>query len=186
MAAQADSAPSAGGAELNWLWRIALVGGLTIVVVLVWALRDSTPPIAAPPIAALPVADPALARNAPTVPAARAAPPAAEPASQPAFAQTATAAQPPQPIAESAPTIEWPKQSGIIPGRPDPIPPPRPAAFERYIVQRGETLVLIAALRGLDLDDLLIFNPELGDGAALHAGADIWIPIWEAADHDPP
>ena len=181
MAAQADSAPPAGGAELNWLWRIALVGGLTIVVVLVWALRDSTPPLAAPPLA-----DPTLARNATTVPAARTAPPAAEPASQPALAQTDPAAQPPQPVAEPAPTIEWPKQSGIIPGRPDPIPPPRPAAFERYIVQRGETLVLIAALRGVDLDDLLLFNPELGDGSILPAGAQIWIPIWEALNDDAP
>lgn len=180
MAAQADSAPSPAGAELNWLWRIALVGGLTIVVVLVWALRDSAPPPAAPPIA-----EPALAQNVPTTPAARAAPPAAEPAPQPTPIQPV--AQPAaQPIAEPTSTVEWPKQSGIIPGRPDPTPPPRPAAFERYIVQRGETLILIAALRGINLDDLLLFNPELGGGVTLHAGANIWIPIWEAPNDDSP
>lgn len=179
MAAQADSAPPPAGADLNWLWRIALVGGLTIVVVLVWALRDSTPPPDTPPIP-----DPALARNVPTAPAARAAPPAAEPAPQPAPIQPV--AQPTQPIAKPASTVEWPKQSGIIPGRPDPIPPPRPAAFERYIVQRGETLVLIAALRGVPLNDLLLFNPELGDGSILQAGAQIWIPIWEAPNDDSP
>ena len=53
-------------------------------------------------------------------------------------------------------------------------------------MQRGETLVLIAALRGVTLNDLLRFNPELGDGSMLNAGAAIWIPIWEAVDDDAP
>ena len=173
MAAQADSAPPAGGAELNWLWRIALVGGLTLIVVLVWALRETSPN----PVAPAPVTPPAAVEPAePTAPAA--------PAVQPATAEP-PAAPAPQPAAQPAP-VEWPTQSGIVPGRPDPPAPLRPAAFERYLVQRGETLFLIAALRGVDLQHLLLFNPELGDGSILPAGAEIWIPIWEADDDDAP
>ncbi len=172
MAAQADSAPPAGGAELNWLWRIALVGGLTLIVVLVWALRETSP--AAP----APIAPTAAAEPAPS-PA-----PIAAPASQSAAAEPA-AAPAPQPSAKPA-SAKWPAQSGIIPGRPDPPAPLQPHAFERYLVQRGETLILIAALRGVDLQDLLLFNPELGDGSILPAGAQIWIPIWEALNDDAP
>lgn len=171
MAAQADSAPPPAGADLNWLWRIALVGGLTIVVVLVWALREPQPVLQPQP------------------PAAQAA--AVQPISPPAAAtQTeapvvAATAQPAR-IAEPAPAVAPPTPSGIIPGRPDPPAPPQPHAFERYLVQRGETLILIAALRGLPLNDLLLFNPELGDGSILQAGAQIWIPIWEAPNDDSP
>ena len=174
MAAQADSAPPAGGAELNWLWRIALVGGLTLIVVLVWALRENSPD----PVAPAPIAPPA------SVESAQPSAPAAAPAAQPPTAEP-PAAPAPQPAAQPAP-VEWPAQSGIVPGRPDPPAPLRPAAFERYLVQRGETLILIAALRGVDLQHLLLFNPELGDGSILPAGAEIWIPIWEADDDDAP
>lgn len=174
MAAQADSAPPAGGAELNWLWRIALVGGLTLIVVLVWALRENSPD----PVAPAPIAPPA------SVESAQPSAPAAAPAAQPPTAEP-PAAPAPQPAVQPAP-VEWPTQSGIVPGRPDPPAPLRPAAFERYLVQRGETLFLIAALRGVDLQHLLLFNPELGDGSILPAGAEIWIPIWEADDDDAP
>ena len=174
MAAQADSAPPAGGAELNWLWRIALVGGLTLIVVLVWALRETSPDLVAP----APIAPPAAVE--PVEPSASAASPAVQPATAepPAAPASQLAAQP-------AP-VEWPTQSGIVPGRPDPPAPLRPAAFERYLVQRGETLILIAALRGVNLQHLLLFNPELGDGSILPAGAEIWIPIWGADDDDAP
>ena len=172
MAAQADSAPPPAGADLNWLWRIALVGGLTIVVVLVWALREPQPVLQPQPTAAQPAA------VQPTSPPAAATPAQTEPAAAPA--------QPLQPTAEPAPTIAPPAPSGIIPGRPDPPAPPQPHAFERYLVQRGETLILIAALRGVALNDLLLFNPELGDGSILQAGAQIWIPIWEAPNDDSP
>ena len=172
MAAQADSAPPAGGAELNWLWRIALVGGLTLIVVLVWALRETSP--AAPaPIAPTAAAEPVPSPS-----------PIAAPVSQSAAAEPPVA--PPLPPAAKPASAKWPAQSGIIPGRPDPLAPLQPHAFERYLVQRGETLILIAALRGVNLDELLLFNPELGDGSILPAGAQIWIPIWEALNDDAP
>ena len=177
MAAQADSASPAGGAELSWFWRIALVGGLTLAVVLIWSLRE---PAAPPSLEAVAAAPAALETRAPA-----AAPTIAEPPQTAAVPQAAAAPAAKAAIEQAAP-VEWPEQSGIIPGRPDPAAPPRPADFERYIVQRGETLVLIAALRGVTLDDLLRFNPELGDGSMLNAGAAIWIPIWEAVDDDAP
>lgn len=171
MTAQADSAAPAGGAELNWLWRVALVGGLTLVVVLVWALRESgAAPAPAPESAPIEVVAPAVAAPAPQA-AAESAPSTVAPA----LSRSAAPA-----------SLEPPGQSGIIPGRPDPPAPLRPAAFERYLVQRGETLFLIGALRGVAVEDLLLFNPELGDGSMLAAGAMIWIPIWEAEGDDAP
>ena len=177
MAAQANSAPPTGGAELNWLWRIGLVGGLTLIVVLVWALQESSPETGlvgqATEVQSVVAASGAAAERA-----------AGQSAALEQSAAARAAAAPSALAAEQAGPVEWPRQSGIIPGRPDPPAPPSPSAFERYIVQRGETLFLIAALRGVALDDLLLFNPELGDGSVLHAGAAIWIPIWEATDND--
>ena len=89
------------------------------------------------------------------------------------------------PLPWAAPVV-WPHQSGIIPGRPDPVAPRQPARFERYVVQPGESLALIANVRGVTLAELRLFNAALGDGSVLAAGASIWIPIWEAADDDAP
>ncbi len=176
MAAQANSAPPTGGAELNWFWRIGLVGGLTLIVVLVWALQESSPQTA--------LVGQAEVQSVVAASGAAAAQAVGQPAALEQRAAARAAAAPSALAAEQAGPVEWPRQSGIIPGRPDPPAPPSPSAFERYIVQRGETLFLIAALRGVALDDLLLFNPELGDGSVLHAGAAIWIPIWEATDND--
>lgn len=177
MAAQANSAPPAGGAELNWFWRIGLVGGLTLIVVLVWALQESSPQTAL-------VGQAAEVQSVVASSGAATERAAGQPAALEQRAAARAAAAPNALAAEQAGPVEWPRQSGIIPGRPDPPAPPSPSAFERYIVQRGETLFLIAALRGVALDDLLLFNPELGDGSVLRAGAAIWIPIWEATDND--
>ena len=176
MAAQANSAPPMGAAELNWFWRIGLVGGLTLIVVLVWALQESSSQTA--------LVGQAEVQSVVAASGAGAAQAVGQPAALEQRAAARAAAAPSALAAEQAGPVEWPRQSGIIPGRPDPPAPPSPSAFERYIVQRGETLFLIAALRGVALDDLLLFNPELGDGSVLHAGAAIWIPIWEATDND--
>ena len=69
-------------------------------------------------------------------------------------------------------------QTGIVPGLPDAAEPRRPQSFERYQVQRGESLYLIATVRGVELADLQEFNPELGDGTQLKVGDWIWIPEW--------
>lgn len=179
MAAQADSAPPTGGTELDWLWRIGLVGGLTLIVVLVWALSDSSPE-------AGPVGSAAEVQAAVVGSGAAGEQAAGRLAAVERSADGRDAAAPSAPAEAQVGPVEWPRQSGIIPGRPDPPAPLRPAAFERYLVQRGETLFLIGALRGVAVEDLLLFNPELGDGSMLAAGAMIWIPIWEAEGDDAP
>ena len=178
MAAQADSAPPTGGTELDWLWRMGLVGGLTLIVVLVWALSDSSPE--AGPGGSAEVQSAVAASGAATESVA------GQVAAVERSSEAREGAAPSAAAEARVGPVEWPRQSGIIPGRPDPPAPLRPAAFERYLVQRGETLFLIGALRGVAVDDLLLFNPELGDGSMLAAGAMIWIPIWEAEGDDAP
>ncbi len=71
-------------------------------------------------------------------------------------------------------------QSGIIPGRPDQIEPDLPRSFERYQVQRGESLFVIAAARGVTMADLLQWNWHLREDSTLIRGEWIWIPQWDA------
>ena len=74
---------------------------------------------------------------------------------------------------------EIPAQSGIVPGRPDPIGPDLPRSFERYQVQRGESLFVIAAARGVTMADLLQWNWHLQEDSTLIRGEWIWIPQWD-------
>ena len=187
MAARADSSSSwAAGLGLRGLWRVGLVGAVTAAVVMAWALLG---PADAPPVVS-------IISEAPVLERAPAAVVEAEPVVQPAN-ETAVVAEPiakavpattqldAGPAVAAAPAV-WPEQSGIVPGRPDPVAPRRPARFERYVVQPGESLALISDVRGVTLADLRLFNSALGDGSVLAAGASIWIPIWEAADDDAP
>ena len=71
-----------------------------------------------------------------------------------------------------------PAQTGIVPGRPDPIEPALPQSFEQYQVQRGESLFAIAAARGVAVSELVQWNWHLQEDSTLIRGEWIWIPQW--------
>ncbi len=72
-----------------------------------------------------------------------------------------------------------PTQTGIVPGRPDPSGPSLPHSFERYQVQRGESLFVIATARGVSVSDLVAWNWHLDEDSTLIRGEWIWIPQWQ-------
>lgn len=76
-----------------------------------------------------------------------------------------------------APTVAT--QNGIVPGRPDPLDPAVPYSFERYQVQRGESLFSIASARGISVSDLVRWNWHLREDSVLIRGEWIWIPEWD-------
>ncbi len=73
---------------------------------------------------------------------------------------------------------ELPMQTGIVPGQPDPAAPALPDSFERYQVQRGESLFLIASARGVTVSELAFWNWQLEEDSTLIRGEWIWIPRW--------
>jgi LysM repeat protein len=54
----------------------------------------------------------------------------------------------------------------------------QPLRFERFIVQPGDTLFDISAVYGVSIDDLLRFNPNLGNGARIDIGQLVRIPVF--------
>lgn len=72
-----------------------------------------------------------------------------------------------------------PAQTGLVPGRPDPLDPATPSSFERYQVQRGESLFSIASARGVSVADLVRWNWHLREDSVLIRGEWIWIPEWD-------
>ena len=67
----------------------------------------------------------------------------------------------------------------VIPGLPDPPEPTRPDRFERFVVQRGDTLFDISVVYGVAIEEILRFNPDLGDGSRVDVGQVVLIPIHE-------
>ncbi len=76
------------------------------------------------------------------------------------------------------PEIAIPAQTGIVPGQPDPPAPSIPASFERYQVQRGESLFSIAGAHGVSVEELLSWNWQLDADSVLIRGEWLWIPQW--------
>ena len=56
-----------------------------------------------------------------------------------------------------------------------------PSSFERYQVQRGETLESIADAVGLTLLDLLLWNRHLDEDSVLIPGEWLSIPQWDVS-----
>lgn len=170
------------------LWRgsrlaeLAAVVALTVLVVVVAAIwgpgsdgdeagsRASAPQIE--PVSSLTVSQvstPDAVAQRSNEPAAGTVP--ADSASVAAVEASASAA----PTSRLEPSI----QSGILPGQPDPSAPALPASFERYQVQRGESLFSIASARGVSVAELLHWNWQLDDDSILIRGEWLWIPQWD-------
>ncbi|MCY3569663.1 MAG: LysM peptidoglycan-binding domain-containing protein [Chloroflexi bacterium] len=80
--------------------------------------------------------------------------------------------------AGASPQRVVPEQTGVVPGRPDPVTPALPSSFERYQVQRGESLFSIATARGLSVAELVSWNWQLDADSVLIRGEWLWIPQW--------
>ena len=72
-------------------------------------------------------------------------------------------------------------QIGIVREAPDFGGRTLPGSFERYQVQRGETLEMIARARHLTVTDLLTWNLHLDEDSVLIPGEWVSIPQWNAA-----
>jgi len=66
-----------------------------------------------------------------------------------------------------------------LPRPPEPPDPSQPLRFDRFTVQSGDTLFDISAVYGVSIDDLLRFNPALGDGTRIDIGQIVRIPVFE-------
>jgi len=66
------------------------------------------------------------------------------------------------------------------PGAPAGPPPTTPGARRRYIVQEGDTMFLISQRFGIGLSELIAFNPQITNPAALRPGEVVFIPTREA------
>ena len=66
-----------------------------------------------------------------------------------------------------------------LPRPPEPVEPPLPARFERFVVQPGDTVYDISVAYDVSIDEILLFNPDLGDGSRVDVGQVVVIPIFE-------
>lgn len=81
------------------------------------------------------------------------------------------------PTGNGAATV--PRQPNAIPRPPELPEPAPPDEFIRFIVQPGDTLFDISTVYGVGIDDLLRFNPALGDGSLVDVGQLVWVPVFD-------
>ncbi len=74
-----------------------------------------------------------------------------------------------------------PSQTGIMSSQLDRNEPARPPALQRYQVQRGDSLLHIAANHGVSVADLIAWNRYLEADTVLISGEWIWIPLRNTA-----
>lgn len=169
------------GSRQSWrssrVIELAVVVGLTVAVVIVAAVWGG-PSTGSPSesVASMPASSTAPAdrpsQTAVPLPAERSMPASAE-SVEVELATTAMTRE----SASQARVV--PIQTGIVPGRPDPLEPTTPDSFDRYQVQRGESLFSIAAAQGLSVTDLVRWNRHLREDSALIHGEWLWIPEWD-------
>ena len=146
-----------------------LLGALALLYASPGTSQTATPPVTSqPPPGTLatpaPAAPPAATPTAPPIPTAA---PAAVAPSAPAPDGEAAAEETPAPTAEPTPA----------PTTPAPTTPAQGAAvLVPYIVQPGDTLLIIAATYDVNLDELLLAN-ELVFNSPIYQGQRLLLPI---------
>lgn len=81
-----------------------------------------------------------------------------------------------QPSLIDSGTEQTPSQ---LPGPPPPAEPERPDSFIRFTIQPGETIFDISVVHGVSVEEILRFNPELGDGTRVFAGQEVLVPQFD-------
>ena len=66
-----------------------------------------------------------------------------------------------------------------LPGPPQPAEPERPDAFIRFTVQPGDTVFDISQVYGISVEEILRFNPSLGDGTRVFVGQEVSVPQFD-------
>ena len=153
-----------GSAALGALGAIVLLGALALLYASPGTSQTATPPAATqpsqpPPGTPAPAAPPAATPTAPPIPTA--APPAVAPAA-PTPDGAAAAEETRAPTPEPTPAPAAPAQGGAV--------------LVPYIVQPGDTLLIIAATYDVNLDELLLAN-ELVFNSPIYHGQRLLLPI---------
>ncbi len=143
--------------------RLLAVVVLTVAVVTVWGRRDDPAPVAAEPPQVISV----VGAEPPPAAEARISLPAA----------TVAAQEPAQFSAAPAPAVVLPRlRADALPRPPEPADPVQATAFIHFIAQPGDTLYDVSVVYGVSIDDLLCYNPGLGDGTQILVGQIIFVP----------
>ena len=66
-----------------------------------------------------------------------------------------------------------------LPAPPPPAEPERPDSFIRYTIQPGDSIFDISAAHGVSVEEILHFNPEIGDGTRVFVGQEVLVPQFD-------
>ena len=76
-----------------------------------------------------------------------------------------------------APSVDLPRLRPNALPRPPELPEPiQPTSFIRVIAQPGDSIYLIGVVHEVPIDEILRFNPALGDGTQISVGQLIFVP----------
>lgn len=135
-----------------YLARLAIIATLTAIVVLVWSESTGGTPQAAP-------AQAASVRSGVI----------SAPAPETRVDQT---------LLGASARPQRPSQANAIPRPPEFPEPARPMNFIHFVVQPGDTIFVISLVYDVAIDDILVFNPDLGDGTRVDVGQVVIVPIF--------
>lgn len=146
------------------LSRLLAVVLLTVSVVIAWSLRDDD----APPSAGS-QAITVIGADAPAAPVDR--------ISLPQGAATAPIQGPVATAVTAGDSTDLPRlRPNALPRPPEPADPIQPGRFVRFVAQPGDTVYDVSIVYGVSIDEILRFNPTLGDGTQIVVGQVIFVP----------